>query len=270
VLPLPPQYKRPKALKTRGFQGFWAIITKKTGKFYRICDIKLYLLDDLKFFHWQKTSQMAAYYHILTPFRISIDSDLKLKKQVLDAYGSDFFLQSTKRIERFSPLLPNGERLDFSYTQETYALKVETIRNEFVPFATLFFDEWSKLYTTTFKKKFYATQIDPKELMAQITNVDLLLKKHPLTSRQLDDELKDLEENNFFTIENLIPQVVYHGYPIKTDKHTSLSAINFLHAYEKMDVNPDEYVAMFMLVDKLKEKYADKFVLAKYLFIAGY
>jgi hypothetical protein len=213
---------------------------------------------------------MAAYYHILAPFDISIDNASKLKKQVLDTYGLDFFLKSTERIERFSPLLPNGKRLDFSYTEETYALKMETVRNEFAPFATIFFDEWSKLYTTKFKKKFYATQIDTTELMTQITNVDLLLKKHPLTSRQLDDELKDLEDNNFFTIENLIPQVVYNGYPIKTDKHTSLSAINFLHAYEKMNVNPDEYVAMCMLVDKLKEKYADKFVLAKYLFVAGY
>jgi hypothetical protein len=213
---------------------------------------------------------MAAYYHILAPFEISIDNDSKLQKQVLDAYGLDFKLKSTERIERFSPLLPNGKRLDFSYTEETYTLDEAAIRHEFAPFATLFFDEWSQLYTTKFKKKFYATQIDPKELAIQITNVDVLLKKHCLTSRQLDDELKDLEENNFFTIENLIPQVVYKGYPIKTDKHTSLSAINFLHAYEKMDINPDEYVAMFMLVDKLKEKYADQFVLAKHLFVAGY
>jgi hypothetical protein len=213
---------------------------------------------------------MAAYYHILAPFEISIDSDSKLKKQVLDAYGLDFFLESTERIERFSPLLPNGKRLDFSYNKETYTLKEEIVRSEFAPFAALFFDEWSKLYTKTFKTKFYATQLDPEAVMTQIANVDLLLKKYPLTSRQLDDELKDLEDNHFFTIENLIPQVVYNGYPIKTDKHTSLSAVNFLHAYEKMDVNPDEYVAMFMLVDKLKEKYADKFVLAKYLFVAGY
>jgi hypothetical protein len=37
-----------------------------------------------------------------------------------------------------------------------------------------------------------------------------------------------------------------------------------------MGVYPDEYAAMFMLVDRIKEKYGQQFVLAKYLLIAGY
>jgi hypothetical protein len=213
---------------------------------------------------------MAAYYHILSPFEIAIERDSKLKKKVTDAYGLDFSLKSTERIERFSPLLPNGERLDFSYTEDTYALVTDIVRIEFATFAAIFFEEWSKLYNTKFKEKFYATQIKTDELASQIAQVDLLLKKHPLRSRNLDDDLRNLENNNFFTIENLVPQVVYKGYPIKTDRDTSLSAINFLHSYEKMNVNPDEYAAMFMLVDILKEKYAHQFVLARYLFIAGY
>ena len=165
---------------------------------------------------------MAAYYHILTPFQISIEDNPKLEKQFLDIYGQDFILETTNRVEQFSPKLPNGERLDFSYTEKTYVLSEDIVMTEFAPFAAIFFNEWSKLYATKFKKKFYATQIETKELMTQITNVDLLLKKHPLTSRNLANELRNLEDNDFFTIKNLIPQVVYNGYPIETDKHTSL------------------------------------------------
>ena len=65
---------------------------------------------------------MAAYYHILTPFQISIEDNPKLEKQFLDIYGQDFILEATNRIERFSPKLPNGERLDFSYTEKIYVL----------------------------------------------------------------------------------------------------------------------------------------------------
>lgn len=35
-------------------------------------------------------------------------------------------------------------------------------------------------------------------------------------------------------------------------------------------MNPEEYAAMFLLVDKIKEKYSEQFILAKYLFLAGY
>ena len=232
--------------------------------------LTLYKNRSLYFVLKENSIDMAAYYHILTPFQISIEDNPKLEKQFLDIYGQDFILEATNRIERFSPKLPNGERLDFSYTEKIYVLPEEIVKTEFAPFAAIFFNEWSKLYTTKFKKKFYATQIETNDLTSQIAHVDLLLKEHPLASRKLDSELRELENNHFFTIENLIPQVVYNGYPIKTDKHTSLSAINFLHTYEKMDVDPDEYAAMFMLVDKLKEKYAQQFVLVKYLFIAGY
>jgi hypothetical protein len=49
-----------------------------------------------------------------------------------------------------------------------------------------------------------------------------------------------------------------------------LFALDFLHSYEKMGIAPDEYAAMYMLVDNIKEKHSTQFVLAKYLFIAGY
>ncbi|MFM9950461.1 MAG: hypothetical protein ACKV1O_21170 [Saprospiraceae bacterium] len=213
---------------------------------------------------------MAAYYHLLAPFEISIQADLKLEKQFADLYGDDFTLKDSKRIERFSPKLLNGERLDWSYEEKTYALPDDTFRNEFVAFARILFEEWRNLYESKFKGKFHATQMPPKELESQISKVKSLLDRYPLASDELDDALTNLEDNYYFAIEGIYSQVVYQGYPIKTDKYTSLLALDFLHSYEKMGVYPDEYAAMFLLTDRIKEKYSHQFTLAKYLFLAGY
>ncbi len=79
-----------------------------------------------------------------------------------------------------------------------------------------------------------------------------------------------MDKNYYFSIEALAPQYVYQGYPLKTDNHTHLFALNFLCSYEKMGVYPDEYAAMFMLLDKVKEKYGNQFTIARNLFLAGY
>lgn len=213
---------------------------------------------------------MAAYYHILTPFEISIEDSPVLEKQLVDIYGSDFILKSTKRIERFSPKLPNGQRLDWSYNEKTFALPDKVVRKEFSNFAKVLFEEWRNLYESKFKGKFYASQMTTEELASQISKVNSLIKKYPLADDKLEEKLRDLDDNYFFSIEGIYPQVVYNGYPLKTDKHTSLLALDFLHSYEKMGIYPDEYVAMFQLVDNIKEKCSEQFVIAKYLFIAGY
>jgi hypothetical protein len=212
---------------------------------------------------------MAAYYHILTPFEISIEDNPALEKQFLAIYGHDFILSSTHRIEQFSPKLPNGERLDFSYNEKTYVLPDKIVRKEFSSFCQVFFEEWRNLYESKFKGKFYATQMSVEEMASQISQANSLIKKYPLVSNKLEDKLRDLDDNYFFSIEGIMPQVVYQGYPLNTDRHTSLNALDFLHSYEKMGVYPDEYVAMYLL-DKMKEKYGEQFILAKYLFIAGY
>ena len=213
---------------------------------------------------------MAAYYHVLAPFEITIQDSPELEKQFIGIYGNDFILKSNNRIERFSPELPNGQRLDWSYNEKTYALPEERIRNEFLAFARILFEEWRNLYESKFKGKFYATQMTAKDLESQISKVYALLEQYSLTSDKLEEELKDLDNNYYFAIEGIYPQVVYQGYPIETDKHTSLLAFDFLHSYEKMGVFPDEYAAMFLLVDSVKEKYSQQFVMAKHLFIAGY
>jgi hypothetical protein len=213
---------------------------------------------------------MAAYYHILVPFEVSIQDSPELEKQFVGIYGDDFIWKSDKHIERFSPELPNGKRLDWSYDEKTYVLPDEIVRNEFVAFTRVLFEEWRNLYELKFKGKFYATQMNIQDLELQIAQVQSLLERYPLASDELEESLTDLHDNYYFGIEGISPQFVYQGYPIKTDKHTSLLALDFLHSYEKMGVYPDEYAAMFMLVDRIKEKYDQQFVLAKYLFIAGY
>ena len=213
---------------------------------------------------------MAAYYHILLPFEISIQDDANLEKQLLELYGSHFSLTSNQRIERFSPPLPSGQRLDWSYNEKTYALPEDIIRNEFPSFTRILFEEWRNLYEAKFKGKFYDTQMPPEELESLISKVFSLLRQYPLASNELDKQLQALDDNYYFAIDTISPQVVYHGYPIKTNKHTSLLALDFMHSYEKMGVYPDEYAAMFLLLDKIKEKYSEQFVIAKYLFLTGY
>ncbi len=213
---------------------------------------------------------MAAYYHILSPFEIAIEDNAELEKQFLERYGQDFTLQATNWIERFSPKLPDGTRLDFSYTKKTYQLSTEMVRKEFSAFAQIFFETWQQLYESKFKGKFAATQLTPAQLTTQINDANTLIHQYPLASDQLEQQLKQLNSNYFFSIEGILPQVVYQGYPLKTGRNTSLFALDFLHSYEKMGIAPDEYAAMYMLVDNIKEKYSTQFVLAKYLFIAGY
>ena len=213
---------------------------------------------------------MGAYYHVQSPFQISIEDNPKLEKQFLEIYGNDFILESTNRIEQFSPKLPNGERLDFSYNEKTYVLPNKVVRKEFSNFCEVLYEEWRNLYESKFKGKFYATQMSVEEMASQVSQANSLIKKYPLASDKLEDKLRDLDDNYFFSIEGIMPQVVYQGYPLKTDKHTSLVALDFLHSYEKMGIYPDEYAAMFLLVDKIKEKYSEQFILAKYLFLAGY
>ena len=213
---------------------------------------------------------MAAYYHILAPFEIAIQENEELEKQFDEMYGQDFVFNRVERIERFSPELPSGRRLNFSYNEKTFVLSDGIIRREFLAFSRLFFEEWRNLYETKFKGKFAATQLEPEDLELQLSEVKSLIDRNPLASDRLAEKLKDMDNNYYFAIESISPQVVYQGYPIKTDKHTSLTALDFLHSYEKMGVYPDEYVAMFLLVDKIKEKYSHQFVIAKHLFLAGY
>lgn len=213
---------------------------------------------------------MGAYHHILTPFQISIKDNAALEKQLLSLFGEDFSLQSTNYIERFSPELPNGSRLDWSYQEKTFALSDEIVRKEFAAFCRVLFEEWKNICETKFKGKFYAQTEQPEEQEKLILTMEALLKKYDLKDRKLREEMKKVRENYYFAIDNIYPQVVYNGYPLKTDLHTDLLAINYLYSYEKMGIYPDEYAAMFLLVDRMKEKYSKQFVMAKYVFVAGY
>ena len=99
---------------------------------------------------------MAAYYHLLAPFEISIQDEPKLVNKFNEQYCDDFKFKNSKRVERFSPPLPSGNRLDFSFDQKTYALDDNTIRMEFLDFCKVFFEEWEHLYSTKFKGVFPA------------------------------------------------------------------------------------------------------------------
>lgn len=213
---------------------------------------------------------MAAYYHILTPFQISIADTPELVNAFEAHYGRDFKLKKSRRVEHFSPPLPDGRRLDFSYDEKIFALDDKVVRGEFSDFCKVFFEAWQTLYESKFKGKFPAYL--PSEFGAEkiIATVQRLLNRHSLTGGKLKEELRDMYDNYFFEIERLIPQVVYQGYPLATDKHSNVMALDFLHSYEKMNIYPEEYAAMFMLVDQVKERYGDQFVLARYLFLAGY
>ena len=125
---------------------------------------------------------MAAYYHILTPFEISIEDHPELENQFISTFGDDFILKSTNWIERFSPLLPNGQRLDWSYHEKTFALPDKVVQQEFSNFAYVFFEEWRNLYEAKFKGKFYATQMTAEELKLQVSKVNSLLSQYPLAS----------------------------------------------------------------------------------------
>jgi hypothetical protein len=213
---------------------------------------------------------MAAYYHLLVPFEISIQDEPKLVSKFNEQYGDDFKFKNSKRVERFSPPLRSGDRLDFSFDQKTYALDDNIIRMEFLDFCKVFFEEWERLYSTKFKGVFPAYTPSALDLESMTTKVKHLLDTHPLASSELKEELQELDENYYFSIESIAPQYVYQGYPLKTDQNTHLLALDFLHSYEKMGVYPEEYAAMFMLLDSIKEKYGHQFIIAKYLFLAGY
>jgi hypothetical protein len=213
---------------------------------------------------------MAAFYHLLTPFEISIEDKPTLISKFDEMYGGDFKFKENKRVERFSPPLPDGSRLDFSFDQITYALDENIIRMEFLDFCKVFYDEWKSLYSTKFKNIFPAYIPSELELDSMFVEVKRLLDTHPLKSDELEEGLEELDKNYYFSVEALAPQYVYQGYPLKTDNHTHLFALNFLCSYEKMGVYPDEYAAMFMLLDKVKEKYGNQFTIARNLFLAGY
>lgn len=212
---------------------------------------------------------MGAYYHILAPFRISIEDDVQLQKDFEAKYGQDFVLESTERIERFSPLLPDGTRLDFSYTEKTYTLPRKPIMAEIEAFLPVFYTEWRQLYEQRFQGKMYSMIADAKDIPRLSGEIKDVLSAEDWC----DDEAKyafDELNPNLFYVETIYPQVVYEGYPIKTNKHTDLSAFSLISTYEKMGLIADEYAGFVLLLDKIQEKYADKYLIAKYLFIAGY
>lgn len=213
---------------------------------------------------------MAAYYHLLVPIEISIQDEPTLVSKFEETYGDDFKLKNRKRVESFSPPLPSGARLDFSFDQKTYALDENIIRMEFLDFSTVFFEEWESLYSTKFKGIFPAYMPSELNLESMVAKVKHLLDIHPLSSDKLEEELKELDENYYFSIERLAPQYVYQGYPLKTDYHTHLLALDFLHSYEKIGIHPEEHTAMFTHLDRINEKYSNQFFIAKYLFLAGY
>jgi hypothetical protein len=212
---------------------------------------------------------MSAYYHLLAPIAISVEDDAHLLKKFKTLYGQDFVHESTERIENFSPLLPNGTRLDFSYTEQTFVLPETLINAEFEAFATVFYTEWQDLYNKKFKGKIYGREIETLDIPKTVSSIKAVLDENDWYSHKTKYAFDDLEPNLFY-IERIAPRVVYSGYPLKTDKHTDLSAFSFLHTYGKMGENPDEYAAFVLLLDKIQEKYADQFPFAKYLFIAGY
>ena len=94
---------------------------------------------------------MAAYYHLLAPFELSIQDEPTLVSKFEEKYGDDFKFKNSKRVECFSPILPSGGRLGFSFYQKTYTLDENIIRMEFLNFCKVFFDEWESLYSAKFK-----------------------------------------------------------------------------------------------------------------------
>ena len=110
---------------------------------------------------------------------------------------------------------------------------------------------------------------DADDIPRLVKAIKAVLEADDWQNRELKYAFDELDPNLFY-IENIAPQVVYEGYPIKTDKHTDLSAFSLISTYEKMGVIAAEYAAFVLLLDKLQENYADKYLLAKYLFIAGY
>jgi len=213
---------------------------------------------------------MGAYWNVLLPYKFSIPN----KKEYLDEfekkYGKDFVYEKTRNYVRESPLLPNGKRLKWQHEDNDYLLPLEIIRKEFVPFYRTLLQEWDKLYLEKFEGEIVRQTDGIKNLEEILAEIEEVLQTTNLYEEKVQDKISKTEARYWLRSESLMPFYMYEGYPLKNGEGTSMECLVLWHSYEKMNLYVEETLAIHSLVDILKAKYSDTFVLARYLCVGGY
>ena len=213
---------------------------------------------------------MGAFWNIIIPYKITVSTKPDSLQEFEKKFKPDFLFNSTRAYVAESPELPNGKRLQFPKEENTYQLSIDLLRKEFLPFYRILLEEWENLYDRKFRGKFPKQSdhfANKEEILQQI---DAVIQTYNCMEEDIQEYLSDISDNYWVRDEGVPSMVVYEGYPLSDDEHSSICGLMLWSSYEKMHVYTQETLAFHQLVDIIKEKYSDSFILAKYIFVAGY
>ncbi len=210
---------------------------------------------------------MGAYWHISLPVEVKF-SDKKETSEIFEkTYGEDFVFDKVHDYQVESPKLPDGSRLTFDRSEKIYHLDVNLLKNEFKNFY-IDFIKYFQEYTTNCKYNVYSMALDDDLIIPFMKKFNAIAFDDNLDSYM--EILKGIKENYFINYFDLPGMIVYHGYPFPKSHNSSMQIISLLHSHEKMQLIPEETVTFHNVVDYVREKLKDKYIISKYVFVAGF
>lgn len=209
---------------------------------------------------------MAAYWHIAVPFSIRFKDKSENLAIYQQKFSRDFKFEKLSEYEKESPPMPDGSVITWKVIDRHFALDEQIINDElkamFIDMAT----EWIKQYKTKAIGKFHSNWFE--ELYNDFEKQFLDFPLHNLTAETIT-KIKSLSANYFIHFDSIAKFTVYEGFPVASDEF-SFNIVSLLHSAEKMNMIGAETAALHNFTQHFKEKYHQKYRLAKYLFICGY
>jgi len=211
---------------------------------------------------------MAAYWHILLPYRISFQDEPEMQQAFDKKFGEGFIFEKIHEYEVEAPPLSDGYVMKFQRREKNYYLDPALLAKEFKPYYQYLTSEFKALYENKEDRGFYSSLFDEKVFP------DFLRRFEELPfedfTKSYIEVLEKMNGNYFIHFDGLAPMYVYEGYPLPSDSNSEMKVVSLLNSYEKMNVIGEETAAFFRFGDHLKEKGAEQFKIARYVFVAGY
>lgn len=207
---------------------------------------------------------MGAHWHIILPIKFQVDE--KLCNQFEENFGKEYFEVDRVTRKKYSPELSDGSRLEFINTYVTYQIQnLENVLTVFKDFFTDFYNFFREEYKKDevhMQNAFLTDELNSflKELKS-INFSDLESLKYTLPNC----------EDNYFLLYNSTPSmVVYEGYPLKQDNHSSTEGFIIMYSYFKMQESYETYHIFKTAVKKFTELNESKYPFTKSLIVMGY
>ena len=207
---------------------------------------------------------IAAYWHIILPieFIINLEQKADFDKDI----GKNYSEYNTYETKSHSPLLPDGNRLEFINTYCCYIInEKEKVLLNIAEFIMDFYSFFKSLYPKNSIPMENAFLEDEYQHFAkQLVDINFT------DITDICQQLRNCEENYFVNYETISSICVYEGYPLNKKTNSTIEGFSIMYSYFKMGENIDTYSIFKETVHLFNKEYEEKYVFAKNLIVMGY